>query len=53
MQQTIEHEKILRVHENLTNLHNFTVNDRLKGRQDLPREKPLSKTRKSAEKQAY
>jgi len=34
MQQTIEHEKILRVHENLTNLHNFTVNNRLKGGKD-------------------
>ena len=30
MQATIEHEKILRVHENLTKLHNFTVNNRLK-----------------------
>ena len=30
MQKTIEHEKILRVHENLTKLHNFTVNNRLR-----------------------
>ena len=30
MQATIEHEKILRVHENLTKLHNFTVNNRLR-----------------------
>ena len=30
MQATIEHEKILRVHENLVKLHNFTVNNRLR-----------------------
>lgn len=30
LQATIEHEKILRVHENLVKLHNFTVNNRLR-----------------------
>ena len=30
LKATIEHEKILRVHENLTKLHNFTVNNRMR-----------------------
>ena len=30
MQQTIEHEKYMRVQENLMNLHKFTVNNRLR-----------------------
>ena len=29
-EKTLEHEKIMRVHQNLIKLHNFTLNNRIK-----------------------
>ena len=45
----------MRVHENLTKLHNFTVNNRLKTThtKEVDRRPNITNVRKSAEKQAY
>ena len=45
----------MRVHENLTKLHNFTVNNRLKTTtsKDEKKQPNISNLRKSVDKQAY
>jgi len=58
LQATIEHEKILRVHENLVKLHNFTLNNRIRQsgeKTTFSKPQPASTThaKRSAEKSGF